>query len=111
MNRAALLLLSILLTVACAQRPDESAGSGVVAAQCAARIIVGFVAEPNADVLAQLARVAGARLEPGAAVTAKLRAFSLTAGGSEPECSAAMERLRHDPRVSSVDIDTRREQH
>jgi hypothetical protein len=48
------------------------------------------------------------RLELVRTMTSNLHLFAMTAAGPEPECTAAMERLRRDPRVRSVDLDQRR---
>jgi hypothetical protein len=64
---------------------------------------------PDDALVADLARVSGARLELLRTMTANLHLFSLEADGPEPECDAAVERLRHDSRVSAVDLDQRRE--
>jgi hypothetical protein len=102
--RLALVLLSCA-TAACAQ-PRNAAGDS---AGCSVQAIVALQADPTAALVAELARVSGARLELVRSMTTNLHLFSLTAPGPEAECAAAIERLRGDPRVRSVDVDQRRQ--
>jgi hypothetical protein len=74
------------------------------------RVIVTLPAVPDDALIADLARVSRARLELVRTMTSGLHLFTLTAAGpGETECTAAIERLRLDPRVGAVDIDQRRE--
>ena len=75
---------------------------------CTLRVIVALDAAPDAALLADLSRVSGARLELVRTMTSNLHLVSLEAQGDDSECKAAMERLRGDPRVRSVDVDARR---
>ena len=63
---------------------------------------------PDAALLADLSRVSGAHLELIRTMTSNLHLLALQAQGGDSECKAAMERLRGDPRVRSVDVDARR---
>jgi hypothetical protein len=101
--RCVLLLLGCA-AAACAQPRDDRAR----APSCEARVIVALLPSPDDALVADLARVSGARLELVRAMTSNLHLFTLTASGPEPVCSAAIERLRRDPRVRSVDLDQRR---
>ncbi len=102
--RLALVLLSCT-TAACAQ-PRNAAGD---AAGCSVQAIVALQAAPEPALVAELGRVSGARLELVRTMTTNLHLFSLSAPGPESECMAAIERLRRDSRVRSVDIDQRRQ--
>ncbi len=64
---------------------------------------------PDDALVADLDRVSGARLELLRTMTSNLHLFSLEAQGPQPECDAAVERLRRDPRVRAVDLDERRQ--
>jgi hypothetical protein len=70
--------------------------------------IVALQQDPVPSLVEELSRASGARLELVRAMTTNLHLFSLTAAGTEAECLAAIERLRRDPRVRSVDVDQRR---
>jgi hypothetical protein len=74
-------------------------------------VIVALTDSPDDKLLADLSRVSGARLELIRTMTSNLHLLSLEAQGADSECRAAMERLRGDPRVRSVDIDERRKIH
>lgn len=101
------------ITVACALSGCNPGGNAAVAqaAQCSMRVIVRFAAEPADTLLADLERTHTVELEPVATITNDLRVYTLRAIGSDDECAAAIERLRRDERVRSVDIDARREAH
>jgi hypothetical protein len=94
---------------ACAQ-PREDA-SHADAPQCNLRVIVALDGEPTEALLGDLSRASGAKLELVRNMTTNLHLLALTATGPESQCSAAMERLRADPRVRSVDVDQRRQIH
>ena len=64
---------------------------------------------PDGTLVADLDRVSGSRLEVLRTMTSNLYLFSLEAQGPQPECDAAVERLRRDPRVRAVDLDERRQ--
>jgi hypothetical protein len=91
-------------TAACAQPREDAAR-----AACTVNVIVGLQSEPSGALLADLGRASGARLELVRTMTSNLHLLALSAAGAEPECAAAIERLRRDPRVRAVDVDTRRE--
>ncbi len=102
--RVALVLLSCT-TAACAQpRSDAREAAG-----CSVQAIVALQVEPVPSVVADLGRASGARLELVRSMTTNLHLFSLAAPGAEADCVAAIERLRRDPRVRSVDLDQRRQ--
>ena len=102
--RWALVLLSCA-TAACAQPRDDAGEPG----GCSVQAIVALQVDPVPSLVADLDRASGARLELVRTMTPNLHLFSLTAPGAEAECVAAIERLRRDPRVRSVDIDQRRQ--
>jgi hypothetical protein len=89
---------------ACAQPRDDAAR----ASGCVVQVIVTLQSSPDDALVADLARVTGARLTLVRTMTSNLHLFSIEAG-PEPECDAAIERLRSDPRVRAVDLDRRRQ--
>lgn len=103
--RSLLLILGCAAS-ACAQpRGDDARAS----AGCSVQVIVALQPVPDDALVADLTRVSGARLELVRTMTSNLHLFTLTAAAPEPECRAAIERLRRDPRVRAVDLDTRRQ--
>ena len=102
--RVALLLLSCT-PAACAQpRSDAREPAG-----CAVQAIVALQLEPVPSLVADLGRVSGARLELVRSMTTNLHLFSVRAPGTEADCIAALERLRQDSRVRSVELDQQRQ--
>lgn len=102
-------MLAACLCAACTEsreplRLDSSAARG----DCRARIIVGFAAEPDDAVLAALAQHAGAKLDVAQRLLPTQYVLNLRADGDEPNCRAAIERLRTDTRVRYVNLDERR---
>jgi hypothetical protein len=102
--RVALVLLSFA-TVACAQPRND----GREPAGCSVQAIVALQEAPVPSLVAELGRAAGASLELVRSMTTNLHLVSLTAPGAEADCVAAIERLRRDPRVRSVDLDQQRQ--
>lgn len=74
-------------------------------------MIARFAAQPDAALLADLGRTNEVVLEPLGAISDELRAYRLQAVGPQDDCSAAIERLRRDDRVRSIELDARRELH
>jgi hypothetical protein len=103
----ALLLVSAPVA-ACFGQQDERPSA---VAECETRIIVGLEGAPNEELMSDLAESARARLMVVETVTTNLHVLDLRAAGADAECSAAIERLRADPRVRSVDVDVRRQAH
>jgi hypothetical protein len=102
-------LLTLMLgstATACAQPRTDVAEAAT--SDCSLRVIVALDEAPDAALLADLSRVSGARLELIRTMTSNLHLLALEAQGDDSECRAAMERLRSDPRVRSVDVDQRR---
>lgn len=79
-------------------------------AGCTARVIVRFTTEPDGAWFASLGRAYSLELEPVEAITNEIRVYTLRGAGSD-DCVAAIDRLRRDERVRSVDLDARRELH
>ena len=103
--RVALVFLSCA-TAACAQPRSDAAAPG---GSCSVQAIVALQVAPEPALIAELGRVSGVRLELVRTMTTNLHLFSVNAPGPESECMAAIERLRRDPRVRSVDLDQRRQ--
>lgn len=78
-------------------------------AACSVRVIVRFAGEPAESWLADFERTNA--LHPAGTITNDLRVYTLRAAGSDNVCAAAIERLRRDQRVRSVDIDADRALH
>jgi hypothetical protein len=102
--RIALLLLGCN-AAACSQPRSGAAAQ----AECSVQAIVALREDPNPSLVADLGRVSGARLALVRTMTTNLHLFALTAPGGEADCIAAVERLRSDARVRSVDLDQRRQ--
>ncbi|HZF31455.1 MAG TPA: hypothetical protein VE907_20230 [Gammaproteobacteria bacterium] len=100
-------LLSVLLaaTTACAQQGARQTAE----AGCALSVIVAFASPPDDALLADLGRGAGVRLEGATSLTTNIYSLTLRADGAEAVCRDAVQRLRADPRVRSVDLDERRQ--
>jgi hypothetical protein len=110
--RAALVLA--LLGVAGLAPGCDEAGEGVVLAAepaCSARVIVRFATVPDGPALAAIERANALELEPLGTITADTGVYLLGAAGVEADCRAAIDRLRSDERVRSVDLDVRRAPH
>ena len=104
-------LLAIVLScaaAACAQPRDVAQAAS---SDCSLQVIVALDTAPDDKLLADLSRVSGARLALIRTMTSNLHLLALEANGADAECRAAMERLRADPRVRSVDVDERRKIH
>ena len=103
-------LLLVLLTAAlpaCAQqRASDRDGA---ATGCELPVIVAFATPPDDALLAALGRAAGVRLEQAASLTTNIYSLTLRADGADTVCRDAVQRLRADPRVRSVDLDERRQ--
>src|SRR5262252_268762 len=102
--RRARLLLALALgcaAAACAQPRDIAQ---IAPTDCSMRVIAALNDAPDDKLLADLSRVSGARLELVRPMASNLYLLTLEAQGADSECRAAMERLRGDPRVKSVDV-------
>jgi hypothetical protein len=61
--------------------------------------------------VADLARAADVQLTFVSVIARNLYLFALSGSGGDADCRRALERLRQDARVRSVDIDERRQHH
>lgn len=107
-SRARTLLTLMLGSAAAACAQPRTNVAEAATSTCSLRVIVALDAAPDAALLADLSRVSGARLELIRTMTSNLHLLALEAQGDDSACMAAMERLRGDPRVRSVDVDARR---
>jgi hypothetical protein len=96
----------VMVATACAQPRDDVAHD--VSSGCSVRVIAGLASTPDPALLADLSRASGARLELIRSMASGLYLLSLQAAGPDSDCMAAIERLRSDARVRSVDLDERR---
>jgi hypothetical protein len=110
-SRARTLLTVVLGSAAAACVQPRADVAQAAPSTCTIQVIVALDAAPDAALLADLSRVSGARLELIRTMTSNLHLLSLDAEGDDSKCKAAMERLRGDPRVRSVDVDERRQIH
>src|SRR5262245_57847632 len=79
--------------------------------ECRVQVIVRHAAEPDSALLADLGRTNGLALEPIGVITPDVRVYTLRTAGTNEDCVAAIDRLRRDNRVISVDLDARRGLH
>jgi hypothetical protein len=93
---------------ACAQAPAQPPAA---AGGCSARIVVGFHAPPDPDAIAALATSHALTLAIVDRLLPDLYVLDLGARGGDVACGAALERLRADARVRSVELDARRAPH
>jgi hypothetical protein len=100
------------LAVACALGGcKERVAEVAVAPSAECSVIARFTTPANSALLADLERMNAVELEPLSAITDELRVYRLHVVGSDDDCIAAIERLRRDERVRSIDLDARRELH
>lgn len=93
---------------ACAQPPQQTR---VAAGDCSSRVVVGFRAPPDSDAIAALATSHALTLAIVDRLLPDLYVLDLGARGDDLACGAALERLRADARVRSVELDARRAPH
>lgn len=110
-HRSIPVLLSAPVLVACGGCAGLAAHTrGPQADPCTAQVIVAFSQDqgsrPSDRLVQEVARAEGVRLTFVRTIGPGLYAFSLSAG--ESDCRDALERLRRDSRVRSVDVDQRR---
>jgi hypothetical protein len=112
--RWAAVLGSIALT-ACAARTPASAPATARADGCKTRVIISFSPEmqyaPEDGFVKDLARAANVELAFVSAIAPNLYVFTVSTAESDTRCRDALERLRRDPRIRSVDVDERRKAH
>lgn len=102
------LLAIALCAQACAQTPSQRT---VAAGDCTARIVVGFRAPAEPTAVSDLAATHSLTLSIVSRLLPDLYVLDLGARGGDPACAAAIERLRADARVRSVELDARRAPH
>ena len=91
---------------ACAQPPQQPA-----VGDCHSRVVVGFRAAADSDAIATLAASHALTLSIVNRLLPDLYVLDLGARGGDSACAAAVERLRTDARVRSVELDARRAPH
>lgn len=109
--RPAAALLPALLA-ACAGAPASGSVAADAAAGCEVRVLLELAApaEKRPD-LVPLARKAGVELTLEHTVSPTILAARLRSDRDGADCRGALERLRADPQVRSVEIDSRRRAH
>lgn len=93
---------------ACAQPPQQPRAA---AGDCSSRVVVGFRAPADSDVIATLATSNALTLTIVDRLLPDLYVLDLGTRGDDLACGAAVERLRADARVRSVELDARRAAH
>src|SRR5262245_10489838 len=94
-----------LCAQACAQAPSHRI---VAARDCSARIVVGFRAPAEPAAISDLGSTHSLTLTIVSRLLPDLYVLDLGASGGDAACAAAIEQLRADARVRSVDLDARR---
>jgi hypothetical protein len=90
---------------ACAQAPRQPSAA---ARDCSARIVVGFRAPAEPASISDLAASLSLTLSIVSRLLPDLYVLDLGARGGDTACAAALEQLRADQRVRSVELDARR---
>jgi hypothetical protein len=107
--------LAAIVVAACASDTTASKPEALAANACSAQVIVTLAEttapEPDGALIADLADTARVRLTFLRSAGPGMHVFTLRADDPDPTCDAAMERLRRDPRVRSVEIDEHRVRH
>lgn len=101
------------MLIACAVPPQRVlATEPAPSADCQARIILGLKTPapppPDDSWVRELAAASGVQLQYLRAISSGLYLFRMTAPSAAGGCTAAIERLRADPRLRSAQIDQRR---
>ena len=94
-----------LCAQACAQTPEQRSVAG---GDCSARIVVGFRAPADPASIADLAATHSLTLSIVSRLLPDLYVLDLAARGGDTACATALEQLRADERVRSVELDARR---
>lgn len=104
--------MAAVLAACAAPGMSRGATGATGVAHCTERIIVTFLQPqghaPDPALVAHMARDARAQLTFLRTAGPGLYVFRLSAPGSGAGCRGALARLRHDPRIRSVDVDRRR---
>ena len=105
-------VLGAIALAACAARMHAADPSVAPADRCNSRVIISFSPGtrpmPDDNFVKDLSRAARIKLAFVSTITPNLHVFTLSAVEVDPACHDALERLRRDPRVRSVDLDARR---
>jgi hypothetical protein len=104
-----------LALVACAARTSAADPASARPGGCETRVIVAFAAEmqhaPDDRFVADLGRAADVQLTFVSVLARNLYLFTLSGSSGDVDCRPALERLRQDARVRSVEVDERRQHH
>jgi hypothetical protein len=116
----AVLLSATAAVIGCATQPATSANKETSdvprsAGPCDSKILVSFAQgtpqPPDRSLIQDLERSAGVRLLFVSQISGNLDLFALSVPEVDPECGNALQRLRHDSRIRSADLDSRRQPH
>lgn len=102
------------MLVAAPLLPAAGAGATGTERRCILPVVVQFAAgpaRPGPQTLARIARAHALTLTFIREVGGGLHLYRLGASGDDAACSAALLALRHDPRIQSIDPDSRRQAH
>ena len=100
---------------ACVTEPTSDSPEPIATTACSTQVIVALSEstdpEPDAALVADLADTANVRLTFLRSAGPGMHVFSLHADDPEPSCDSALDRLRRDPRVRSIELDEHRVRH
>jgi len=107
--RPGLVSIALILAACASSNTPEKAG-GAHRDPCTSQVIITFTHDqgttPDAELIEQIARAASVQLSYVRTAGPGLYVFSLAA--AEASCEEALQRLRRDARVRSVDVDAHR---
>jgi hypothetical protein len=102
----------LLVLTACLGCGGDAAPAAASTQICEQRIIVSFQHDPgrapDASFVTDLARATRVQLTFLRLAGPNLYVFSLSTSDPDPRCAAAIDRLRKDARIRSVDLDQQR---
>ena len=108
-------LAASLLLGACVTDTTSTSPEPMTVDTCSTQVIVvlseSTAPEPEAGLVADLASTAQVRLIYLRSAGPGIHVFSLHADDPEPSCESALERLRRDPRIRSIEQDEHRVRH
>ena len=108
-------LVASLLLGACVTDTTSTTPEPMTVDTCSTQVIVTLsestAPEPEAGLVADLASTAQVRLTYLRSAGPGIHVFSLHADDLQPSCESALDRLRRDPRIRSIELDEHRVRH
>jgi hypothetical protein len=112
MSRMAAAVAMTTLIAACATDYGMGSAADGKMQRCTAQVIVTLAAvptvEPDPALIADLSRVAQVQITYLRSISPGIQVYTLSAEDAEARCNNAIERLRQDARIRSIDLDQRR---